>query len=314
MQRKSWDEYFLDIADEVSTRSTCNRLSVGCVIVKDKRIISTGYNGSIHGMGHCDDIGHLYNDQGRCIQTIHSEQNAILHANRLDLVGSTAYVTHYPCENCAKLLVQSGVKRVVYRNPYENKHSQFFLSNIETVHLGSKQKQNKLFIVSGHSGCGKSSIMRKTMKNELISVTTRQQRPVEIEGGDYYFKNVAQFINLDLAQHSYYGRHDYGVTKEEVETKLAKGDAYIVTSFDGMNQLRQYYPNSVTILFYSSYTDAEKNMLDRGETIEFINDRLLTYSEEVANKIHYDYVVKNIRGNFNETVDIVRKIIKSETK
>jgi dCMP deaminase len=134
-QRKSWDEYFMDIAETVSTRATCNRLHVGCVIVKDKRIISTGYNGSVSGKEQCDEVDHLYNDQNRCIRTIHAEQNSLLFANRDELKGATAYITHYPCENCAKLLVQSGIKRVVYKHTYENKFSKYFLDMIETIQL-----------------------------------------------------------------------------------------------------------------------------------------------------------------------------------
>jgi dCMP deaminase len=133
--RKTWDQYFMDIATTVSTRATCERLHVGCVIVKDKKIVSTGYNGSVSGELHCDEIGHLYNEQGRCIRTIHAEQNAILFANREDLNGATAYVTHQPCENCAKLLVQSGVKRIVYKEKYTNTYSDFFMSIVNSVHL-----------------------------------------------------------------------------------------------------------------------------------------------------------------------------------
>lgn len=133
--RKSWDEYFMDISEKVATRATCDRLHVGCVIVKNKKIVSTGYNGSVFGESHCDEVGHLYNDQNRCVRTIHAEQNAILYANRDELKGATAYVTHQPCENCAKLLVQSGVKKVVYLHKYDNKYSNYFLDMIESVHL-----------------------------------------------------------------------------------------------------------------------------------------------------------------------------------
>ena len=135
MTRKSWDEYFISIAESVATRSTCDRLHVGCVITKDRRIISTGYNGSVHGQEHCDDVGHLYNDEGRCVRTIHAEQNALLFANREELKGATLYCTHYPCENCSKLIAQSGVSRVVYKHPYDNKISSYFLGMIETVQL-----------------------------------------------------------------------------------------------------------------------------------------------------------------------------------
>ncbi|UOF91829.1 cytidine/deoxycytidylate deaminase family protein [Fodinisporobacter ferrooxydans] len=136
MERKSWDDYFLDIADQVSTRSTCPRLHVGCVIVKDKHIISTGYNGSIHGHDHCDAVGCLIDEHsGRCFRTIHAEANACLHANRDSLKGATAYVTHEPCENCSKILAQVGIERIVFRNAYPNKWNQYFLKGIEVVHL-----------------------------------------------------------------------------------------------------------------------------------------------------------------------------------
>lgn len=137
MTRKSWDQYFLDIAEVVATRATCERLQVGCVIVKDKNIVSTGYNGSIHGHPHCTDegVGCLLNDEGRCIRTIHAEENAVLHANRESLKGSTAYVTHLCCEKCSKTLAQAGIKRIVYRHHYDNKYNKHFLSNIELVQL-----------------------------------------------------------------------------------------------------------------------------------------------------------------------------------
>ena len=135
MGRKSWDTYFMDIAHEVATRSTCPRLHVGCVIVKDKHIVSTGYNGSIHGHVHCEDEKCLINDEGRCILTVHSELNAVIHAERSALKGATAYVTHEPCENCAKTLAQAGIARIVYENAYPNKWNAIFLKNIEVVHL-----------------------------------------------------------------------------------------------------------------------------------------------------------------------------------
>lgn len=95
----------------------------------------TGYNGSVSGEPHCDEIGHLHNEQGRCVRTVHAEQNAILYSNRDELIGATAYVTHQPCENCAKLLIQSGVKRIVYKEKYTNKFSDFFLDMVESLHL-----------------------------------------------------------------------------------------------------------------------------------------------------------------------------------
>lgn len=114
--RKSWDDYFMDIARMVATRSTCDRAHVGCVIVRDHRIIATGYNGSLPGHPHCDDVGHDITN-GHCVRTIHAEANAILESNERSH-GATAYCTHYPCLACAKLLLRAGIIQVVYDHAY----------------------------------------------------------------------------------------------------------------------------------------------------------------------------------------------------
>lgn len=137
--RKNWDSYFLDIADKVAERSTCDRLNVGCVIVKDKLIVSTGYNGSIRGQDHCSEAGHLHNEQGRCIRTIHAEQNAIIFASRDELQGATAYVTHEPCETCSKLLIQAGITRIVFKHPYKNSNNQNFVKDVAWEHLEQEE-------------------------------------------------------------------------------------------------------------------------------------------------------------------------------
>lgn len=137
-REKSWDEYYLDIAAVVASRSTCDRLHVGCVIVKNNKIISTGFNGSIHGHPHCDDEGHLLNEQGRCVRTIHAEENAILHAEREDLMGATAYVTHEPCEYCTRSLNQAGIKKVIFESPYPNKYNELFIEPMEWIHYRRK--------------------------------------------------------------------------------------------------------------------------------------------------------------------------------
>lgn len=115
--RKSFDHYFMDIARTVATRATCDRLHVGAVVVRARRIVATGYNGSPPGEAHCDDVGHLMVDGG-CQRTIHAEANALLHADRDALVGATLYVTHRPCFTCLKLIRSAGVLRVVYAQEY----------------------------------------------------------------------------------------------------------------------------------------------------------------------------------------------------
>jgi dCMP deaminase len=119
-KRPSWDEFFIKIAEEFATRGTCDRANVGCVIVdKDKRVVSVGYNGSISGLPHCDDVGHYMIDS-HCLRTLHSEQNAICSAAKLGnkIDGCMIYTTHFPCWKCFQLLAQSGIKKIIYNVSY----------------------------------------------------------------------------------------------------------------------------------------------------------------------------------------------------
>ena len=121
MQRISWDEYFMAQSHLLSLRSTCSRVSVGATIVKDKRIVSGGYNGSIKGDEHCIDVGCKV-VEGHCVRTIHAEINAILQCSRFGVgtEGATIYVTHFPCLNCTKSIIQAGIKEICYANDYRN--------------------------------------------------------------------------------------------------------------------------------------------------------------------------------------------------
>lgn len=120
-ERISWEHYFTDITKKVSVRATCDRLKVGSVIVKENDIIATGYNGSPTNEVHCIEDGCLMKD-GSCIRTIHAEINAIMQCVKhgISLSGATIYVTHYPCYNCAKHIVQVGIKDIVYLEDYRN--------------------------------------------------------------------------------------------------------------------------------------------------------------------------------------------------
>ncbi len=116
-----WHEYFMNIAEQVATRSTCDRKHVGAVIVRDKTILSTGYNGSLKGAPHCDEAGHDM-DAGHCVRTVHAESNAIAQAakNGVAIDNSEIYVTASPCLNCFKLIVNSGIKKVYYKEFYRD--------------------------------------------------------------------------------------------------------------------------------------------------------------------------------------------------
>lgn len=119
MVRPSWDEYFMELAQVVAKRSTCNRRSVGAVLVRDKRILTTGYNGSPPGQPHCTDEGCLMVDN-HCVRAIHAEQNAIIQGalHGIDLRGATCYVTSAPCVHCSKMLIAAGIKRIVFLDSY----------------------------------------------------------------------------------------------------------------------------------------------------------------------------------------------------
>ena len=120
-ERVSWETYFMNIAKEVATRSTCDRKHVGAVIVRDKTILSTGYNGSIKGLPHCDDAGHEMVD-GHCIRTTHAEANAIVQAakNGVKINESEIYVTASPCYYCFKLIANAGIKIILYQELYRD--------------------------------------------------------------------------------------------------------------------------------------------------------------------------------------------------
>ena len=120
-QRVPWDQYFMNIAQVVASRSTCPRKFVGSVIVRDRTILSTGYNGSIRGMPHCTEAGHMM-ENDHCVATIHAEANAIIQAarNGVNIDGATNYVTASPCWNCFKQLANAGIVRIVYGEFYRD--------------------------------------------------------------------------------------------------------------------------------------------------------------------------------------------------
>jgi dCMP deaminase len=126
--RPSWNEYFMNIAHEVAKRSTCDRAQVGAVVVKDKRILTTGYNGSPRGLPHCSEVGCLM-DNGHCVRTLHAEQNAIIQAalHGVSTEGATIYVTHQPCFICAKTIINAGISEIVYDREYKDDRSLDFL-------------------------------------------------------------------------------------------------------------------------------------------------------------------------------------------
>ena len=132
--RISWDKYFMMQAVLLASRSTCNRLSVGAVLVRDKRVIAGGYNGSVSGDDHCTDVGDYLVD-GHCLRTIHAEANAIAQCARFGIStdGAEIYVTDFPCLQCTKSLLQSGIKKINYLRNYHNDEYVMHLIKLKNV-------------------------------------------------------------------------------------------------------------------------------------------------------------------------------------
>jgi len=137
--RANWHEYFMNIADQVATRSTCERKHVGAVIVRDKTILSTGYNGSLRGAPHCDDVGHDM-ESGHCVRTVHAEANAIAQAAKHGVMidRSEMYVTASPCLTCFKLVANSGITKIYYKEFYRDQRITDYAkqAGLELIYMG----------------------------------------------------------------------------------------------------------------------------------------------------------------------------------
>jgi dCMP deaminase len=135
--RPSFDDYYMKIAVAASARATCDRKHVGAILVRDKTILSTGYNGSPRGMKHCDEIGHMMEDS-HCVRTTHAEANAIVQAakNGTRVEGATIYTTASPCWQCFKLIVNAGVTKIVFAEMYRDERIKEFAAEagIELIH------------------------------------------------------------------------------------------------------------------------------------------------------------------------------------
>lgn len=152
--RPSWDEYFMDLTNAAAKRATCDRGRSGCVIVRDKNVLVTGYVGSPKGMPHCDDAGHLfkkvYHEDGsvtqHCVRTVHAEQNAICQAARrgIALNGGTLYCKMTPCRTCAMLIINCGIERVVCEKKYHagKESEQLFMdAGVELFYFNDEVEQ-----------------------------------------------------------------------------------------------------------------------------------------------------------------------------
>jgi len=136
-KRPSWDEYFMEITNLVATRATCLRRKVGAILVKDRRILATGYNGPPKGVPHCDELGGCLREKlgvpsgerQELSRAVHAEQNAIIQAAKMgtNIDGATLYVTNHPCFICAKMLINAGVSKIIFADGYPDKYAEDIL-------------------------------------------------------------------------------------------------------------------------------------------------------------------------------------------
>ena len=142
--RPSWDKYFLKLAMLASERATCPRMHCGCVLVKDRFVLATGYNGSLPGQPHCDDVGCLLVDN-HCVRTNHAEINALVQATThgVNIKGATAYITNMSCTTCAKALIAAGIIRVVVFSDYHDTLATKFFTDakVELVKVGMPERE-----------------------------------------------------------------------------------------------------------------------------------------------------------------------------
>ncbi len=142
--RASWTEYFMKIAEQVATRSTCDRKHIGAVIVRDKTILSTGYNGSLRGAPHCDEAGHDM-ENGHCVRTVHAEANAVAQAakNGVRIDDAEIFVTASPCLTCFKLVANCGIRTVYFKEFYRDERINEYAkqADVRLVYMGKEPKK-----------------------------------------------------------------------------------------------------------------------------------------------------------------------------
>lgn len=150
-KRVSWDDYFMGLAEAVATRSTCLRHNLGSVLVKDRRILGTGYNGAPRGIRHCVEVGCMRDKlkipsgtRHEICMAVHAEQNAIIQAavHGASTEGSEIFITHAPCAVCAKILINAGIKRIIFKNNYPDEFARKLLkeAKVEVVYLNGDKK------------------------------------------------------------------------------------------------------------------------------------------------------------------------------
>lgn len=175
--------------------------------------------------------------------------------------------------------------------------------------------ENYIFAISGISGSGKTSTMRKVMDNEIVSFTTRSPRSGEIEGVDYIYSDKDHILQLEnegrLVEKVDYRGNIYGITSDELESKLSKGHSFVIVDYHGYEQLKKIHKNTKGIYFKIPANEAKERMVNRGDSIVSVDSRLNDIEKELQNEIYYDFVVENLSDKQSETVQLIKEYINS---
>lgn len=196
--RPNWDDYFMAITKIIASRATCDRLYSGAILVKDNRIISTGYNGAPAGLDHCHDVGHLM-EEGHCVRTIHGEHNALLQAaiqGSTSTKGSTLYTKYSPCIHCAKYVVACGIKRIVMAKVYRNSSAIDYLKSagvqLDVYEENPLWNEELMKIFS-------EGIVERQNEGKIIFSDKHEAEPQQNNNSEIYKSAAAQNKNIVLA-------------------------------------------------------------------------------------------------------------------
>lgn len=178
-----------------------------------------------------------------------------------------------------------------------------------------------LFLITAPSGAGKTTICKQVgIWSECVSHTTRPKRVGELEGITYYYVSKDEFKDMEndelFVESVEYDGNKYGLSVSELNSRLSSGrkNAYVIVEHDGYKQIKEKYPNAVGIFIHMSKEDCMANMLLRGDSVESASRRIEKYDEEIANRIDYDYVIKNVRNKQHNTVNLIKEIIMAHIK
>jgi guanylate kinase len=183
--------------------------------------------------------------------------------------------------------------------------------------------EKEIYLITAPSGAGKTTLAQAIAKQgyweECISHTTRPMREGEVNGKTYYFMEDGDFADSyqmgEFAEMVSYDGHAYGVSHAEIKRVMSKSkNVFIIVEYNGYKQIKELYPNAIGIFLHMSKEDCLANMLLRGDSMEKALKRISTYEEEMKNRIHFDYVIKNVRGRQETTISLIKHIIRQNSK